>query len=41
MFWAAVSWHDNSALATNQRWSSRFSIEETINLTVAALAAPT
>jgi len=40
MFWAAVSWHDNSLVATNQRWSSRFSIEETINLTVAALAAP-
>src|SRR5439155_22669450 len=40
MFWAAVSWHDNVTLSTNQRWSTRFSLDEVIKLTVAALSAP-
>ena len=40
MFWAAVAAHDHVTTATNQRWSSRFSLAETIKLAVAALAAP-
>lgn len=37
MFWTAVSLHDRAIAATNQRWSARFSLDETIKLTVGAL----
>jgi AcrR family transcriptional regulator len=40
MLWSAVCWHDKLAISTNQRWSSRFSLDETIKMTAAALAAP-
>jgi AcrR family transcriptional regulator len=40
MFWVAVAAHDHVLTSTNQRWSSRFSLEEIIKLAVAALAAP-
>jgi len=40
MFWAAVSQHDQAVAAANLLWSSRFSLDETIKLSVAALAAP-
>lgn len=40
MFWAAVSWHDNVAVSSNQHWSARFSLDEVIKLTVAGLSAP-
>lgn len=40
MFWAAVSWHDNVTFSTNQHWSTRFSLDEVIKLTVAGLSAP-
>jgi AcrR family transcriptional regulator len=40
MFWSAVVMHDQAAVAANQVWSTKFSLEETIKLAVAALAAP-
>jgi TetR/AcrR family transcriptional regulator, regulator of cefoperazone and chloramphenicol sensitivity len=40
MFWAAVSWHDNVAISSNQHWSARFSLDEVIKLTIAGLSAP-
>lgn len=40
MFWAAVSQHDQAVAAANLLWSSRFSLDETIKLSTAALAAP-
>lgn len=40
MFWSAVSQHDQAAAATNQSWSSRFSLDETIRMSIAALGAP-
>jgi AcrR family transcriptional regulator len=40
MFWAAVAAHDRAVCAGDLVWSSRFSLDETIKLTVAALAAP-
>lgn len=39
MFWTAVALHDRAVTATNQRWSARFSLDETIKLTVGALQA--
>jgi AcrR family transcriptional regulator len=40
MYWSAVCWHDKVAMTSNQHWSSRFSLDETIKVTAAALAAP-
>jgi hypothetical protein len=40
MFWVAVAAHDHVIVPTNQRWSSRFSLEEIIKLAVASLSAP-
>lgn len=40
MYWSAVCWHDKIAITSNQHWSSRFSLDETIKMTAAALAAP-
>lgn len=40
MFWSAVAMHDEAALAANQVWSTKFSLQETIKLVVAALSAP-
>jgi TetR/AcrR family transcriptional regulator, regulator of cefoperazone and chloramphenicol sensitivity len=40
MFWGAVSWHDHIAHSQDQRSPRRFSIDDTIKLAVAALAAP-
>jgi TetR/AcrR family transcriptional regulator, regulator of cefoperazone and chloramphenicol sensitivity len=39
MFWAAVAGHDNAMLATNQRWSTHFALDEIIKLAVASLRA--
>lgn len=40
MFWAAVAAHDEAVESSNLNWSSRFSLDESIKLAVAALAAP-
>jgi AcrR family transcriptional regulator len=40
MFRSAVSMHDQAAIATNQIWSTKFSLDETVKLATAALAAP-
>jgi AcrR family transcriptional regulator len=39
MFWAAVSAHDEAIATANLGWSSRFSLDETIKLAIAALHA--
>lgn len=40
MFWTAVARHDSAVQDSAERWSSRFSLDETIKIAVAALAAP-
>jgi AcrR family transcriptional regulator len=40
MFWSAVAMHDQAAVAANQVWSTKFSLDETIRLALAALSAP-
>jgi AcrR family transcriptional regulator len=40
MYWSAVCWHDKIAITSLQHWSSRFSLDETVKMTAAALAAP-
>ena len=40
MFWSAVSWHDSAALAANQTWSTRFSMDQILKVAAAALVTP-
>lgn len=40
MFWSAVAMHHHAAVAANQVWSTKFSLDETIKLTIGALSTP-
>ena len=40
MFWSAVAMHYHGAVKANLVWSTKFSLDESIKLTIGALSVP-